>query len=383
MKTLQHISVPLLVAVFSLIVISCEKTEPDELFIEGSLKSALVSEEIMDDAITVFGPEIFNRSKGKPQTIIREIQIEEFEKYKDTFIIVVENGDDNGDSRVSSAVIKVNNEVIFDPSHFSNKVSSLAQVLTLGQNVKIEIEIRGAPNSYFQVTILGWHENEVVTDIDGNVYQTVKIGNQVWMAENLKVTHYADGTPIPFVSEAVEWYDASSNGKAYCWYGYIEDISNPYGALYNWEAAMNGAGSSDYVPSGVQGVCPSGWHLPSDEEWKIMEMYLGMSREDADIADTDRGTDEAGKLKEAGTVHWLDPNVGATNETGFTALPASQVHPDGRHYTDNRVAFFWTATKPYPQDVVAFDRWFHNYDQQISRDGDDMTFGFSVRCVKD
>jgi uncharacterized protein (TIGR02145 family) len=119
---------------------------------------------------------------------------------------------------------------------------------------------------------------------DGQVYKWVKIGNQVWMAENLNYE-----TPNSW------WYDNNSaNG----------DI---YGRLYTWAAAMNGESSSNSVPSGVQGVCPDGWHLPSDAEWTVLTDYLG-------------GESVAGgKMKEAGTVHWNSPNTGATNSSGFTA----------------------------------------------------------------
>lgn len=236
--------------------------------------------------------------------------------------------------------------------------------------------------------LINWAKNGIllfdgsfVDPRDGQEYPIVAIGEQIWMAENLRADKYNDGTAIPKATKEEEWPNLSSDGKAFCWYGFVEDIHYPYGALYNWEAAMNGAGSSDYVPSGVQGVCPTEWHLPSDEEWKIMEMYLGMSRADAD-SDDNRGTDEGGKLKEAGTEHWMNPNVGATNVTRFTALPSSQVHPDGRHYLDNRVAFFWTTTRTFSWEA-AYDRYIWNYYQQISRDADDLTFGFAVRCVKD
>ena len=93
-----------------------------------------------------------------------------------------------------------------------------------------------------------------------------------------------------------------------------------YGVLYNWSAAMNGAATSNTTPSDVQGVCPSGWHLPSDAEWKQLEMYLGMTRQQADEYGW-RGTDEGGKMKHPGTEYWGSPNTGATNSSGFTALP--------------------------------------------------------------
>ena len=149
--------------------------------------------------------------------------------------------------------------------------------------------------------------SETVTDIDGNTYKTVKIGNQIWMAENLKVTHYRNGDIIPNVTNNFEWAYLSTG--AWCVHDNDGSYANTYGYLYNW-----------YAVNDIRNIAPEGWHVPTDEEWKELEMYLGMSQTEAD--DTGyRGTNEGGKLKEAGTTHWETPNTGATNETGFSALP--------------------------------------------------------------
>ncbi|MCK4747708.1 MAG: hypothetical protein KAT15_11750, partial [Bacteroidales bacterium] len=183
-----------------------------------------------------------------------------------------------------------------------------------------------------------------VTDYDGNEYQVVMIGFQNWMAENLKVTHYADGTPIPFVEDQAAWGNMGPADKAYCYYDNNTTHAETYGALYTWAAAMNGDTSSYLNPSGVQGVCPSGWHLPSDIEWKQLEMYLGMSQEDADL-DSWRGTDEGGKLKETDTIHWNDPNTGANNSSGFTAMPGGDRHDKGNFINMHLSAVFWSSTE--------------------------------------
>jgi uncharacterized protein (TIGR02145 family) len=131
------------------------------------------------------------------------------------------------------------------------------------------------------------------TDYDNNNYTTVQIGAQTWMEENLKSTHYSDGTNAAY-------------------YDYDHDPNNSliYGRLYAWPSVMNGAASSNTNPSNVQGICPDGWHLPSVAEWQQFAAFLGGSN----IA--------GGKLKETGNAHWINPNAGATDETGFTALPA-------------------------------------------------------------
>ena len=139
--------------------------------------------------------------------------------------------------------------------------------------------------------------NKTVTDIDGNIYKTVTIGSQVWLAEDLKTTKYNDGTPIPYVTDKEEWINTKSG--AYCWNcWYCKDESNDsiYGALYNW-----------YAITGK--LCPVGWHVSTDQDWETLIDYCG----GWEIA--------GGKLKEVGTIHWESPNLGATNEFGFTAIP--------------------------------------------------------------
>jgi uncharacterized protein (TIGR02145 family) len=224
--------------------------------------------------------------------------------------------------------------------------------------------------------------SDPVIDIDGNTYNTVVIGAQIWMAENLKVTHYSDGDPVPLVESVPAWDTMSPWVKAYCWYDNNPSLGEVFGALYSWAAAMNGQPSSDHNPSGIQGVCPSGWHLPSDEEWKQLEMHLGMSRVDADKDSEMRGTNEGAQLKEVGTSHWSSPNTGATNMSGFTALPGGCRSWDGSFETIGYFGYWWTSTckewDPYAwHRNVGFDHIIV-WRAQMNND-----VGFSVRCVKD
>jgi uncharacterized protein (TIGR02145 family) len=211
-----------------------------------------------------------------------------------------------------------------------------------------------------------------IYDYDGNHYRTVNIGDQVWMRENLRTAYYADGTPIPYVSNLSGLIEVQMNDQAYLYYDYDPSTARSYGAFYTWGAVMRGAVSSDFNPSGIQGVCPEGWHVPSDSEWKDLELFLGMDLAELDLIETWRGTDEGGKLKEAGTSHWIEPNNGATNSSGFTALP------DG----SGRYAIFWTSTD-YDSEY-AWRRLLRNDMSQIERDHNPWkkTF-YSVRCVKD
>ena len=174
-----------------------------------------------------------------------------------------------------------------------------------------------------------------VIDIDGNIYQTVKIGDQIWMAGNLKVTHFPDGSVIPLVEDNAYWNSLETNELAYCWYNNEINNRDLYGGLYTWAAAMNGQSSSIANPSQVQGICPDGWHLPSDAEWTQLFNFLG-------------GTSVAGgKLKEAGTINWSSPNTGATNESGFTALPSGLRYPDGGFISEggSHISFIYRKSR--------------------------------------
>ncbi len=202
---------------------------------------------------------------------------------------------------------------------------------------------------------------------DGNNYTVVKIGNQIWMAENLKYLPSVVGsstgsstTPYYYV----QGYDGTNVNDAKATVNY-----NTYGVLYNWPAAMNGESGSNENPSGVQGVCPSGWHLPSDAERTELTDYLG-------------GTAIAGgKLKETGTTHWSTPNAGATNETGFTALPGGRRHNNGTFGNLNLDGFWWNATE---NDTDNAWRWLIDYNFSSATGYFDLKEqGFSVRCVKD
>jgi uncharacterized protein (TIGR02145 family) len=206
-----------------------------------------------------------------------------------------------------------------------------------------------------------------VTDIDGNVYQTVTIGTQVWMAENLKVTHYRNGEEIPNVTDGGIWQGLTTG--AYCEYN--NDVANvaTYGRLYNWFAVNDG-----------RNIAPAGWHVPSDAEWKQLEMYLGMSQAEADQNGW-RGTDEGGKLKESGTTHWCSPNTGATNSSGFTALPAGYRFHDGTYNNIGVAIIFWTSSElggDYEWTRILYCDY-----SEVYRDGGLKESGFSVRCVKD
>jgi len=221
--------------------------------------------------------------------------------------------------------------------------------------------------------------SETVTDFDDNVYGTVQIGDQVWMKENLKVTHYSDGTPIPLVESNSAWEALNDIDKGYCWYDNSTTNKDLYGGLYTWTTAVNGASSTDTNPSGIQGVCPNNWHLPSDVEWKQLEIHLGLSPQDADL-EVWRGTDEGGKMKSTDEL-WDDPNTAATNESGFTGIPAGYRKKNGNYADIGCYAVYWSATQSDP-----VNGWHRNLlcdHGGIYRYYYDKRGGFSVRCIKD
>jgi uncharacterized protein (TIGR02145 family) len=195
-----------------------------------------------------------------------------------------------------------------------------------------------------------------VSDVVGNAYNAVIIGTQTWMQENLKTTKYNDYISIPLVTNAGEWSGLSYPG--YCYYNNdITTYNAAYGALYNWYAVNSAK------------LCPSGWHVPSDTEWTTLADYLGGKS----IA--------GGKLKDATTTHWIGPNTGATNETGFTALPGGYRTTGGSFDYIGSIGFWWSATEN-SFSLSLFCNLF-NIDSQIFTDTYSKVGGFSVRCLKD
>jgi len=193
-----------------------------------------------------------------------------------------------------------------------------------------------------------------VTGIDGNVYQTVTIGDQVWTAANLKVTHYRNGDPIPNVTSNTAW--AGLTTGAYCNYSNDAGYGAVYGRLYNWHSAMDS-----------RNIALEGWHVASDAEWQTLVNYLGW------------WSVAGGKLKQTGTTYWVAPNTGATNETGFSGLPGGYRHIDGSWCCRGYTAYFMSATgsTAYYRTLERNDAFIRRFNESNNQSG------FSVRCVKD
>jgi uncharacterized protein (TIGR02145 family) len=198
-----------------------------------------------------------------------------------------------------------------------------------------------------------------VTDIDGNVYKTVAIGNQVWMAEDLKTTRYRNGDLIGTTSPAT--LDISSESSPKYQWAYAGDDSNVanYGRLYTWYAATD-----------CRNIAPTGWHVPTDAEWTTLVNFLG-------------GKSVAqGKLKEAGTTHWNSPNTDATNESGFTAIPGGNRWNNGRFLGIGDFTHWWTATG-HDAEFAWRRILVKGAPADNFRGWADKKIGWFVRCIKD
>jgi len=221
---------------------------------------------------------------------------------------------------------------------------------------------------------------DVCEDIDGNVYETIQIGGQLWMAENLKVTHYNDNSEIPTGYSGSEWtqletdayavYPTDDDNASQSTCG--DDCADVYGNLYNW-----------YAVDDDRGVCPDGWHVPSDEEFMELEMYLGLSEEEANSTGY-RGTDEGSKLAGNSDL-WTDGDLVNNSEfgtSGFNILPAGYRFSSNGYYTNMGYSgYFWSSSET--SSNYAWYRDLSYYGSNVRRASYYKQYGFSVRCLGD
>ena len=201
-----------------------------------------------------------------------------------------------------------------------------------------------------------------MTDQEGNVYRTVEIGTQTWMAENLKTTKYRNGTSISNITDNTQW--ANNTTGAYC--SYNNDTSNdcPYGKFYNWYAVNN-----------TNQLCPTGWHVPTDAEWTTLTSFLGGQS-------VSGGQSVAGgKMKSTGTQYWTSPNTGASNSSGWSGLPGGRRGGSGSFFIDLE-GYWWSST-----EFNATSAWMryltYDMDRVYKSDPFNKLVGLSVRCIKD
>jgi len=194
-------------------------------------------------------------------------------------------------------------------------------------------------------------------DGDGNVYDTIVIGTQVWLAENLKTTKYNNGVSIPRIIDRTEW--ASMSSAAYCWYDNHPDFKNTYGALYNWYAVN------------ARTLCPVGYHVPTKDDWTELIDYLGGEK----VA--------GGKLKESGLIHWQSPNTDATNESGFTAVASGYRNFDGNFNSIGEYGRWWSSSPGIESQKTAYRFSVSSGSSWVTDGLWEKTAGQSIRCIRD
>jgi uncharacterized protein (TIGR02145 family) len=212
---------------------------------------------------------------------------------------------------------------------------------------------------FSDVISLEAQKQNLLKDSEGNSYKTITIGDQVWMAENLRTTKFNDGTDILNETNATKWVKEMT--PAFCWLDNDKDKSRVYGAMYNWHAVNTGK------------LCPVGWKIPSDEDWNKLIDFLG-------------GVEVAGgKLKENGTSKWISPNSEATNSAGFAALPAGYRYGyfwgSGIFYELGLNGYFWTSTEY--TETFSWSRTLSAKNGKVYRSVFEKNNGFSIRCIKD
>jgi len=238
-------------------------------------------------------------------------------------------------------------------------VNSLNAPLLLGQSALSKLGKILLDYSNNTLTVLNGMENPTQVNKKSSLLEPVRIGTQIWSQNNLDVEYFRNGDVVPQAKSNEEWEAAGQNGKpAWCYYPSAPTDYGIYGKLYNWYAII------DY-----RGLAPSGWHIPNDEEWRVLSTYLGGNLE------------AGGKLKEKGFSHWLSPNSGAINYGNFTGLPGGSRGEMGSFQGIGHIGYWWSITDRDTENAsyyalyfntTKFGFYYHHKRQ-----------GFSVRCIKD
>jgi uncharacterized protein (TIGR02145 family) len=312
---------------------SCEKTEPDNSSISTAAIKSITASSAESGGIIL--------SDGKLPVLARGTC---WSKNENPSLFDSHSSDSMGVGSFSSKIIDINAGcTYYARAYFINSKDTV-----YGNQTEF------TTSNY--ITFNPDKEYGSVTDIDGNVYKTITIGSQTWLAENLKTTHFQNGELIPNETDLSKWGSFQISTSAYCWYKNDKSNKDIYGAMYNWHAV-----------SDIRNIAPVGWHVASVEDWQTLIEYLG-------------GYDYGNLLIENTTAHWfINKNYFTTNQTGFTALPVGKIASLPFGFMDNgSCAYFWTKTGTpdgssciYVSSKIAIDAMAYNCR------------GFSVRCVKD
>lgn len=359
MKKLVYFHIPvlrtgLLLLLLSLIY-SCEKQQFERNNVP-ELKKEIDAAALQTR--TVYFSETFTITSKEALVAQRSLANPDFSNYEN-FTITVKNGK-SGKTKVTKMEIKIDGKVVVTYKDFKRNAAVITKPLSgLTASSGLRVRIEGSKGRFITVTIECTSKTSSVTDVDGNVYKTVKIGDQWWMAENLKVTKLNDNTPISNIMNASDWLSTAADyTPAYCWYDNDEDYKSTYGALYNWVAAGN------------EKLCPEGWHVPESEDYYELMLYI-----DPDAAMGYYSAVAGGALKEEGTSHWFSPNTGATDEYGFAALPGGVRNVFGE-FAGLSTAGSWWSDAGLSSIHMSYD----DASALFSEGGNE--YGRSVRCIR-
>jgi uncharacterized protein (TIGR02145 family) len=347
---------------------SCNQTEVLPLRTELQETGSFVLPAEHTDLVT-FGPMQFTRGTADPTIVEIQMNQDDFKCHIPPYKLYVVNGELDGKYRVTSALISVDGNVIFSQPDFSKKVEQLNQDVEITESSNIRVELRGQPGTYIHVYIIGVKgdccspSGTFVDERDGQVYKCVTIGEQVWMAENLKATRYLNGDEISYIINDDAWWNADHG--AYAYYNHDAELGEIYGPFYNY-----------FTVADPRGLCPAGWNVPSYDDFSELIDFLG------GIFYANRALKSTGSLQD-GTGLW-NYSTNGTNSSGFQALPTGRRLAHGEFNYIHDVANFWTTTASYSGQY---------YDFTIPRnDIDDTRWAFwsrlkqvgnSVRCLKD
>ena len=370
-RQLLKFSVALPVCLLILLMPSCQKDELERNL--PAIDQVETASAILQNSSPViyFGPETFTIVSKEPLVITRSLSNPDFGSLEN-FVLKVQNGT-GGNTKVTKMEISIDGIILVTYADFRKRNLNIVmkELPDLTETSVLEIKLDGSRGRFISVSIEGTLKENTIIDIDGNLYPVVEICGRWWMAENLRTTRFNDGTPIDNVTDNTDWIDhALDMVSGYCWYNNDPVNKDVYGALYNWVTALSG--NNDFNEG--KHICPAGWHVP-DSHYDLYEMLLCL---DPDSHETIGVMSEiaGGMLKEAGTVHWLSPNTGATNSTGFNGLPGGKRDPEGSFSRLSEIGTWWS------DKGLSFYSLTYNYASiHFSEGGDEH--GFSIRCVKD
>lgn len=328
-----------------LIALSCQKDEFGRNMRTGKVEPVSALGLSGAGLVTYFAEETFTITTKEA---VVETRVLGNPDYFENLFIKVQNGN-SGSTKVTKMEILIDDVPVVTFADFRKNLTTVQkEVSGIKKGSVLKVKIDGSLRRFIKVKIEGNLKTTSIIDIDGNLYHSVMIGDLCWMAENLKTTHYKDGSPIP------QFLGGDLSLDGYCWYGFDPANQDTYGALYMMETVKSG------------NLCPEGWHIPDNNEWGYLTDVLG-------------GLSEAGgKLKEEGTTHWAAPNTGATNESGFKALPGGYLDHWNFEGLGHQATFWSTSkcggTSDCGWSVIADGIGIFWGDRNPS-------VGYSVRCV--